>query len=388
MRKPILFFALCCVMYHSTFSQHYNTDSLKKILGAHEKNDSEKVALLYEYAYSLPDTAFSLSIQYFQQGIALAGSLNNKTELARGLFYVGSRYTVENRSDSGIYFLLQALTIAEQTNFKTIAIYLQLGDVYRSVNDIKHAEYYISKALQTAKADKDRNNILYGLISLIGMADDEKQWDKLDKLASEALPLAKELRNNYAFAFITAAQAEEYISLKQYNKAIDNCRTALTIWKDMNLPHFTAYTETIISVAFTQSNVRDSAMWYARDALAIAERYNMDKETGDAHEALFKYYNHFGDYKNALKERLVFDSVEKAQSLDQQAITITRAETSYDQEKKDLLASIEKQKKDAIEKNKRNVQYGIITVIILLTLFLLYNNRQKQKAKLKKLITI
>jgi len=378
----LLLFAVCCMTYYSSFPQQYNKDSIKKVLDAHEKNDSEKIKLLYNYALSLPDTAFSLSIQYFQQGIALARNLNNKTELARGLFFVGDRYARENRSDSSIYFLLQALTIAEQSNFKTTSIYLDLGEAYRGINDIKH-EYYVSKALQAAKADKDSATILGAYTSFIAMADEKKQWSKLDKLALEALPLAKELHNAFAFAYILEAQAEEYISLQEHDKAIDNCRTALTIWKDMNVPHFIAYTETTISVAFTESNVRDSALWYAKAALATAERYHMDKEIGDAHEALFKYYNHFGDYKNALKERLAFDSIQEAQSLEQQAQTVTRAETSYNQEKKDLLASIEKQKQDAIERNKRNIQYGIITVIVLLTLFLLYNNRQKQKAKTK-----
>src|SRR5258706_2053933 len=131
----LLPFAICCATHESSFSQQYNTDSLKKVLDTHEKNDSEKIALLYEYASSLPDTAFSLSIQYFQQGIALARNLNNKTQLARGLFSVGNRYSRENRSDSSIYFLLQALTVAEQSKLKTIAIYLQLGESYRGIND-------------------------------------------------------------------------------------------------------------------------------------------------------------------------------------------------------------------------------------------------------------
>ena len=59
-----------------------------------------------------------------------------------------------------------------------------------------------------------------------------------------------------------------------------------------------------------------------------------------------------------------------------------RAQMKYEQEKKDLLASIEQSNKEATSRREKNLAYSIITAFVLLISFLVYNNRQKQKAKL------
>ncbi|HSZ85382.1 MAG TPA: ATP-binding protein, partial [Puia sp.] len=63
--------------------------------------------------------------------------------------------------------------------------------------------------------------------------------------------------------------------------------------------------------------------------------------------------------------------------------TTLKAEMKYDQEKKDLLASIEQENKEAAARRTKNLQYGVTTAFVLLAGFLFYNNRQKQRAKIK-----
>ena len=131
------------------------------------------------------------------------------------------------------------------------------------------------------------------------------------------------------------------------------------------------------------TNNKDSAGWYAYAALDTAKKYHLEKETGDAYLALFNYNYHFGDYKKALEERLIFDSMQYEAANPQTGQTTLRAEMKYDQEKRDLLASIEQAKKEAAERSAKNWEYGIITAFVLLAAFLMYNNRQKQRAKIK-----
>ena len=98
---------------------------------------------------------------------------------------------------------------------------------------------------------------------------------------------------------------------------------------------------------------------------------------------LYKYHYHFGEYKQALEEKLLLDSINHLMTNAETGQTIMRAQMKYDQEKKDLLASIVQSNKEAAVKREKNLAYGIVTVFALLAAFLIYNNRQKQKSKIR-----
>jgi len=77
------------------------------------------------------------------------------------------------------------------------------------------------------------------------------------------------------------------------------------------------------------------------------------------------------------------DSINYQEEKEHREQTTLKAEMKYDQEKKDLLASIEQENKEAAARRTKNLQYGVTTAFVLLAGFLFYNNRQKQRAKIK-----
>ena len=54
---------------------------------------------------------------------------------------------------------------------------------------------------------------------------------------------------------------------------------------------------------------KDSAGWYAYAAVDSAKKYQLKKELGDAYKRLYNYHYHFGEYKQALEEKLLLDSI-------------------------------------------------------------------------------
>src|SRR5579864_4947646 len=100
-------------------------------------------------------------------------------------------------------------------------------------------------------------------------------------------------------------------------------------------------------------NNKYSAGWYAYAAVDTAKKYNLKKETGDAYDVLFSYHYKYKDYKKALEENLILDSIDYQEEKEHKEQTTLKAELKYDQEKKDLLASIEQAKKEATARNAK-----------------------------------
>jgi signal transduction histidine kinase len=128
---------------------------------------------------------------------------------------------------------------------------------------------------------------------------------------------------------------------------------------------------------------KDSASYYAYAALELAKQKNLKKELTDAYSALFDYHNTFGDYKKALEYRLIYDSLYNETVNSNVSQSSERTRIKLEQEKKDLMAQRDQEIKDSAARRSRNLQYGIIGGFMLLASLLLWNNRQKQKAKLK-----
>ena len=173
-----------------------------------------------------------------------------------------------------------------------------------------------------------------------------------------------------------------YQNQNKYHEAVNSYHESAKYSLENNAAGDT-YLLTQFSESFLGMDNKDSAGWYAYAAVDSAKKYQLKKELGDAYWALYNYHYHFGEYKQALDEKLLLDSINHQCTNAETGQTIMRAQMKYDQDKKDLLASIEQSNKEAAVRREKILAYGIITAFVLLASFLIYNNRQKQKAKLR-----
>jgi two-component system, NtrC family, sensor kinase len=389
MRKILLCLFLLSV--HQGFSQSHALDSLKKLIDNDKQEDSVRVNRILKYggllartAISSPSPDYTESIYYLRHGILLANKINRPDLASDGYIMISRCYNSEDKWDSSIAVLLEGLGPAERLDLrgKLPIFYHELGEKFRLSGQLTPAEFYIQKYYDMVSKQKNDELMLRALNLFVSLNLDKGNEDTIRILLDRALMLAKALKNKYYLNRFLRAKGEQYYRQKKYPEAVNAYHEA-NINGVLNTRAEKAYLLTLFSKSFLAMNNKDSAAWYAHAAVDSAVKYKLKKELADAHGALYNYHNHFGEYKQALEERLLLDSIENKLDNSENGQTIVRAQMKYEQEKKDLLASIELANKEATARKEKYFAYGIIAAFILLATFLFYNNRQKQMAKIK-----
>jgi two-component system, NtrC family, sensor kinase len=389
MRK--IFAALLLLTAFKGFSQTHVLDSLKKAIDLHEKNDSAKVHLLYNYSWYLYNEAYnstqrdySKSLHFTREGINLANEINRPDLASLGNLGAGDIYMEEDFLDSAILMLLEGLNIAERLKLKNQLpeFYSNLGESYRLSEQLKLSEFYDHKYYNLVLLQKNDTLLLHAFDLLISVNDQKGNSDTIRILLDKALVIATRLNDKHQLTRLFVQKGDLYKNQKKYQEAVNLFHEAC-IYSSSNDHRWNTYILAEFSDAFLGMNNKDSARWYGYAAVDSAKKYHLVKELGDAYESLFNYLQHFGEYKQALETRLLLDSINVQKTNLQTGQTIKQAEMKYAQEKKDILVSIEQSNKEASARRAKNIGYGITAAFILLASFLFYNNRQKQRAKIR-----
>jgi two-component system, NtrC family, sensor kinase len=381
--KKILLLAIILSSLKSP-AQTKAIDSLKKTLDGYTIEDTIKASLLYNYGNAIEKTDIDASIPYAQKGIKLAGKLNRPDMVAYGELRLSIFYSRANKLDSAIFLALQGLDLSERLHLDNLVSEFHgvLGAVYGTMGNFKRAEFYDNKLLDAATLQKNDSLILRALEELITVYRGTGPIEKYKDILNRTLILAMKLKSEYILARLFWEKASDCQDLKDFQKAINYLHQSLVIWKKRNDHGGVAFTLSFLSNVFLIMNKKDSAGWYAYAALDEANKYKLRKEPMDAYTSLYSYHYKYKDYKNALEDRLVLDSLENKLEGAQKVQTRLTAEMKYDQEKKDLMDSIDQDNKEAAERRTRNLQYGVISAFVLLAVFLFYNSKQKQRAKI------
>jgi two-component system, NtrC family, sensor kinase len=385
-----IFLAVLLLTAFNCFSQTRTLDSLKKLIDNDKKEDSVRVSRLVKYSYQLFKAAsssdqkdYSKSVTYLRASIELANKINRLDLVSFSYLRLGRIYSIENKNDTAISILLEGLGITEKLNLKNDLpwFYSQLGEAYRLSNQLDLAEYYDRKYYNTVSSEKNDTLILDALDIFISLNEQKRNMDTVKILLNKALTIAKKLKFSYYLNRFFMQKGELYYSQGKYYEAVQTYHEAAS-YKILNYPATNTFLLKLFSDAFLAMNNKDSAGWYARAAVDSAKKYNLKKELGDAYQSLYKYYYHFGEYKNAFDQKLLFDSIQDQLTNPETGKTIMQAQMNYAQQNKDLLASIEQSNKEAAVRREKNLAYSIIIAFVLLISFLTYSNRQKQKAKI------
>ena len=386
MKRLIISFIVFFFLNATCFAQKLKSDSLKAILQQQKTRDTNYVNLIFSLADTLyKENNVEQAKQFTNQGITLAKTLKWDVGHINGLFKLDRLLSYEIKYDSAAATTLYALDIAERIQNKNLiasAHSLLSGD-YRLLGNFDRAENHAVKFLDAANDLKDSSIILTAMVNLVDVYIGEDKTDLAKPIMNKALQFSTTQRNNRAQAKLLYSYANIQTEDKNYASALEYRMQSLPLWKTIGDYGWIAYTLSTISITYSALKNKDSAAHYAYAALEMAKQQKLKKELVDSYEALFIYHNTFGDYKKALEYRLIYDSLFNKTIEGNLSQNSERIKNKLEQEKKDLLAQREQGIKDAAAGKSRNLLYGIIGGFILLAGFLFWNNRQKQKAKLK-----
>ncbi len=371
----------------NSFSQFDKTDSLKKAMDTYIPKDTIKVIKMTEYGWSVSKKDPEQAIQIFDEAISLVKDLEWKSTMLIWL-YKGKANTENNKEkySEAIVNYLSALKTAEDLQFNDAYydIHFQLSGTYRMMKDHELARLHAQKCIDIATAEKNEDQVLYAISILAEAYCGNKQLDSASVFIERGMKLAVKLNDEYIQDRLLGLKADIlWDKDKNYAGALALYRQNLAYQLKIDSKPGIAWIHCVISRAFTDFNIKDSAYYHAGVALGISKKYNLAKELRDSYEALYLSNAKFGEYKNAYEYRLIYDSLYNGSFNLESGKNAEKARLEMDQQRKDALAEAEKIKKEAAANRFKYILAGLALIGLITATFQYRSSRQKQKAKSK-----
>jgi two-component system NtrC family sensor kinase len=436
-RRIFLFFFFLIYLV-TAYAQNNTIDSLQKILQT-QKEDSNKVKTLYELSQEFQDiNDYNAAIQYVNESLSLAQAIKYKMGEGNAYMSLGDIYKSQfNYAESRTNYYA-SIKIREEIGDKRAGNgYIAIATTYSMEDNYPDAVSILFKALKIYEEAKDKNGMAVTYSGLGGVYNDFGNISEASKYFSLSLKLYEEIGNKTGMAYILINKSQGDLDMGNDSLALDNTLLALKTYKELNnkggIASATFY---IGKIYLKQGEVAYSAGDYLTskekiilaekkclDALAFFEeirnywgrvnsyvtlgniylglrntqkaKYYLEKclqlalqsknkfETRDSYLGIARLDSMRGNYQEAFRNYKLFISYRDSIANQENSIKISNSKLQYESDKKEAIAKIQKEKKEAEVRLTRNLQYTAIGLFLLLAIFLYMNNRQKQKAKTK-----
>jgi two-component system, NtrC family, sensor kinase len=367
-----LFLALICGFGFAQYQDKSN-EYLKHQLSI-TQSDTNSVKVLSQLCFNYSDVNPDSAKLFGEKALVLARKVNFKKGKAIALTYLGRYYGSQGEASKALKLHFDALQINEAYQFKTqTALSLNfIGVMYNSLQQNSIAKYYFLKSEETAKG-----LTLFWQLSLdLNIGEVYRSLNQLDS----AQIYLKKAGDEFKSSSIKDSEEVRYLNLlgqTQYDlgnhqKGLDTLRKSYLL---SSSPLMMAHTGNIIAKFYKEMNQPDSAISYAKKSLNSANKQN----------------NNIGKLKSAELLAELYEAKDPKQALYYQKIAKTANDELYGIKKIQELQQIisdEQQRQREIESQKIIYQNQLTQYLLLAGLgvmfligFILYrNNRQKQKA--------
>ena len=390
------------------------------------------------FSYSLRSNHLK-AIECFKKTLNIANRLDDKKTIAVAFNNISKSHYKLGNYDQAIEFSNKSIGIKEEIGDQ-IGIgtaYNGLGNIYLDRGDLANAIDYFTKALNIHKKAKNKIGIATNLsdIGLVYLYQ-EKDWDKAIEYFYESLELSKKLNNQHSLAnnlknlgiafeyqhkihsaidFHLKSLAirkelkdpeqiiesynhlgNNYIALKDYNKALEYFVLSDSLYKHSYNLKYNIYTLMGLSKVyfhksqpkFSMTTKSDSiissniALNNALKAFNLSKSKSLVKEIKDSAFLLYEIYQSKKDFETALKYYKIFDEMKDELLKEENRNEIIKQEFKSEYERLAILDRAKENERMKREELKRIVAYLslLLCLLLLAILWSRYSKSQKQKS--------
>lgn len=365
------------ILYSRESICQLNTDSIHILI---KKEKGVKKANLYmdlanSYVSSFPDSTL-----FYADLVEDIGRTHQNTPLIiRSYLIKAQSYQFSNKLDKSIDYNLKAATLAEKNRDYSLLgnAYNGLGTCYYYLQNNEKAEHYLSLAIEAKKEAHDFKyySIILSNLAGIKMINGNKQ-ESLRLLLDAEKTLIKNKEFNYLATIYNSIGANYQLNSNDscvfyYKKSIE----LASHYKDQtsmvngyqNLGDF-----------YVEKKQFSTAIEYMLKALSKNKQRIESNYTEEMYIRISGVYDSIGDYKNAYKyNKLAIESYKRTFNIEKQK-EIEKLEIKYQTEKKEREIQAKNQEIEK-SKNQRNIILFITLLILLTTIFIIYQIFQKRK---------
>jgi serine phosphatase RsbU (regulator of sigma subunit) len=365
---------------------------------AQENLSADSLArLARSVSFSNPDKC----LQYSERLLRLAMETKNKEAKLNGYYYKGTGYYAKGFYKAAIENYLEALKLAESLHDTTrmANCYMVLGIVYYQMKDYAKAETNYSAAASIYRVQKNMQS-LSGIENNIGLVQQaQAKYPEARESFKNSLRLLDQIgADSGAYAPIYQNIGLTYSKMNQCDTAMLWFMKALPIVKQGNNKLVLARAYSDISSASLVLGQNNDALYYGRQALALAEEVGNREIIETANAVLYEYYMAIGDIRIALKYHLAADSAHDSLLSEQNTSDIARLETEFEYEKirardsvqnaeREKVTTAQMEKQEAELKARKNQQIALFSILALVAIFSIFiYNRFRLTKKQKHII--
>ncbi len=331
----------------------------------------------------------SLALQFYKNSLAIREELNDSVGIGLSLNNVGDIYETQGEILKALEYYQKALAVQEKINdmLNLPATLDHLGTIFRSQKNFTSALEYYKKGLFI----NERNNYLPGIalsynnISLVYL--EQGNYSKALYCNQKSKNILEKINDKVGIARSLNNIAGIYVKMQNTDKALEFFRQSLAITEEINFKKGTLITLNGISIIYLKKNDLKKALEYGLRAHALSMESESPSNISSTSANLCEIFQANGEFKKALEMHILFTRMsDKINNREAQKVLL-----QIEFNKKEQIAKLEQEKKDAAMRQEKRQQRWILLVVIafLLSLiiftFILFN-RFKINQRQKKII--
>ncbi len=327
----------------------------------------------------------------FEQAITVARMLNDTLKVARITANIGNVYLHKNDRVKAIDYYLQAARLWETCADKNRlpALYSNINSLLNDQKEYIKALEYGNKAVALSLQIGDPYSSVNALLNLANTYGLLQQPGKQFELLQQALPLAKKGEDIEQIATVYDNLGDYYFQLKQYQPSLSNYLEGHQYVLKMGNQYHLCTSFSMLAQVYHKLNLEDSALLYIIKAEQLAMGVGARADLKEIYKTRAMIEQQAGHYKPASeyfsKTLILSDSLFTVETSEK----VADIEAQYQNEKKQLvIAQLQKDKQLQLLSIKQKTTLNIILVgsiaVLLMTGFLIYRNIRNRQMLTKK----
>jgi len=334
--------------------------------------------------YLLADIAnykkeFDKSLQIAKRALPDAVTTFQKASLN---YVIAGNYTETGDNKEALFYSLKALELYKSSNDdKNISlIYNLMSVIYQQIKNFEKAKYYGKLSLYYAEKINSLNNILDTYSNLVVSYRGLNEIDSAKYIFNKIIETATRFDRPYTIAQARMNMGNLYSDEKDYKNALEQFKISLDLCHQYKINEGVLYNYINLGAIYvTQKNFEAASIAYD-SAVYYAEKVNAPPYiTSNIYDGYTNLYEGLGNYKKALENHRIMDSLIADTNLIQSKKEIAEIQAKYDSALKD--AEIERINNEYLTKKNESRFIFFIGVIVLLITgfvisFLFYRNKK------------
>lgn len=350
----------------------------------------QALAITRKGNYYVRISNFKKAIVQFDLAIDLYRKDNNKLGLQETLNNKGNAYRVSGDYDQALANLLESLRISEEEGFKKGIAYasLNIGAIFasgRNYNDSLGLPYYL-RALEICREIGDQKCVAYAINNIALVYTNLVQYDQALDYHHQSLALKQAAQDKIGIASSLGNIGDIYELKGEHETSLPFRKQALEVAREVNNPSGLIHSLLDLGKNLFLLERFDDAAPYLDEALSLSESTNSFQLQSGTYLYLYQFYLAKQDNKRALEFYLLHTAIRDSIYNENSSRQIAQMKTLYDTEQKEAAITRLTNEKtiQSLELNKsENLKWFFIVaffLILLMTVFIFYAFKQKQKA--------